>query len=47
MIIYNTLNEEHTLGERMYFQGKEQPCNQMFQSELTSQMSNPKKHIIQ
>lgn len=37
------LNEENTLYWEVFFQGMEQPCHQMFQCELTNQMSNLKK----
>ena len=36
-------NEENTLYWEVFFQGMEQPCHQMFQCELTNQMSNLKK----
>ena len=36
-------NEGHILWERVDFQGKEQPCHQMFQSGLNNQKLNLKK----
>ena len=36
-------NEENTLYREVFFQGKEQPCHQMFQRGLNNQKLNLKK----